>query len=98
MPGGLQDKKFYKAVSNLSTRILANKPALIFSEERDTHLNFYLALGALRKDQRVEFTYDSTRMAEADVVIFGDENADVVGDYEKVRDREFGAILIKRVF
>lgn len=96
IPGGLQDRPFYEEVNALSGEILDRKPKLIFSDQRDTHLNFYLTFGAIRRKQPLEFTYDSVRLSGADVIILNNRGAFVDRDYEKVSESDFGTILRKR--
>lgn len=66
-PMGLQDKESYAAINNRCEQILATRPNLIFSHPRYNHLDFYIMLNAIKKNQKIEITYDSTRLSEADV-------------------------------
>ena len=93
---GLQDKKSYEAVNDLSRRILAYKPEVIFLDRRDTYLNFYLSFLAIKTGEHVEFIYDLARLAEASLIIFNDENAVLDDHYEQVVTGDFGIVLKRK--
>ena len=92
--GGLQDKDFYRRLNSCTNQILAQTPALIFTDRQDSYLNFYLRLAAMQTDVHVNFTYDDRYMEKSDVVIL--QNYFLTHEtFIPLGEREFGVVYVK---
>jgi hypothetical protein len=96
IPMGLQDTRSYQSATELSTKILRYRPNIIFSDERDTYINFSVIFLAIKNGQHINFTYDRAQLTEADVVIINNRLDIDDSGFEKVQEGDFGRILTKK--
>lgn len=96
IPLGLQDKNGYESLVGLSNELLAHSPHVIFSDVRDTHLNFQLTFLARKNHQQIKFVYDSERMSEADVVILDDQSTIAEDGYQQIAAGDFGRVFVRK--
>lgn len=93
--GSLMDNQFYHDLNKLSDSLISHKPSLVFSDERDTFLNFYLDYNSFVSKRKFEVTYDPALLHEADMIIISDEDKTVESTFEQIYKGEFGLILKK---
>jgi hypothetical protein len=96
IPMGLQDNRSYQSAIDLSTKILSHQPEIIYSDDRDTYLNFAVTFQAIKNDQHIGFTYNPAQVTEADVVIINTHSGIDDSLFDKMQEDDFGRILTRK--
>jgi hypothetical protein len=92
---GLRDVKSYERLNDTVDRVLRCQPNLIFSDARETYLDVYIRLAAVRDGSNVTITYSRTSMFSPDVIVLTSSDLSSESFYPMLENVEFGRIFVK---
>jgi hypothetical protein len=93
--GSFQDRAFYERLHKLTHCIVDSKPNLVYIDDENTFVNFYLKLAAIQQGVTLRIIHDNKAIEQPDVVIL-QKDAGLPDQYVGLDGDEFGRVLIRK--
>jgi hypothetical protein len=93
--GSFQDRAFYERLHRLTHCIVDSKPNLVYVDDENTFVNFYLRLAAIQQGVALRIIYDNNAIEQPDVVILQEDDR-LPDQYVGLVGDEFGRVLVRK--